>query len=122
MRRSRMASPNRSAFVAGADQLEQNAGLGLILGPVGEIVENQQVIFIEFGDRRFEHEIAARDLEFLHEVGGSDEQHAPALFDQGHAERRRQMRFSAARGTKTQQIGALFEPGVTGGERLHLRL
>ena len=67
-------------------------------------------------------EIAPRDLEFLHEVGGSGEQHAPAVFDQGEAERRRQMRFSAAGRAKTQEIGALFEPGVAGGERLHLRL
>ena len=32
------------------------------------------------------------------------------------------MRFAAARRAKTQEIGALFEPGVPGGERLHLRL
>ena len=37
---------HRSSFVAGADQLEQNAGLGLILGHIGEIVQNQQVIFV----------------------------------------------------------------------------
>ena len=34
------------------------------------------MIFVEFGDRGFEGEIAARDLELLHEVGGSGEQHA----------------------------------------------
>jgi hypothetical protein len=28
------------------------------------------VIFVEFGDRRFEREITARELEFLHEIGG----------------------------------------------------
>jgi len=28
------------------------------------------------------------------------------------------MRFAAARWPKTQEIGALFEPGITGGERL----
>src|ERR1700685_4220875 len=55
---------HRSPLVAGADQLEQNAGLGLILGHIGEIVQNQQMIFVEFGDRRFECEITARDLEF----------------------------------------------------------
>ena len=113
---------HRPPLVTGTDQLEQNAGLRLILGDIGEIVEDEQMIFVEFCDRRFEHEIAARDLEFLHEIGGSGEQHAPALFDQGHAERRRQMRFAATRRAKTQEIGALFEPGVAGGERLHLRL
>ncbi len=54
------------------------------------------MIFVELGDRGFEAEIAARDLKFLHEVGGSGEQHAPALFDQGQAERGRQVRFSSA--------------------------
>jgi hypothetical protein len=72
---------HRSSLVAGADQLKQNAGLCLILGDIGEIVENQQVLFVEFGDRRFEREITARDLEFLHEICGSGEQYAPALFD-----------------------------------------
>ena len=61
---------HRSPFVASADQFEQNAGLRLILGHIGEIVQNQQVIFVEFGDRRFEREITARELEFLHEIGG----------------------------------------------------
>jgi len=93
-----------------------------MLGDIGKIVEDEQMIFVEFGDCCFEHEIAARDLEFLYEVGGSGEQHAPALFDQGNAERRRQMRFASARRTKAQEIGALFEPAVAGGERLHLRL
>ena len=37
-------------FISGADQLEQHAGLGLILGDVGDVVEDQQVKFIEFGD------------------------------------------------------------------------
>ena len=85
-----------STLVARADQFEQNAGLGLVLGDIGQVVENQQVIFVEFGDRRFEGKIAARDLKFLHEVGGPGEQDAPALFDQGQAERGREMGFSCA--------------------------
>ena len=32
-----------STFIAGGDQLEQHTGLGLILGDVGDIVEDQQV-------------------------------------------------------------------------------
>ena len=68
---------HRSSFVSRADQFEQYARLRLILGDVGEVVEDQQMIFVELGDRRFEHEIAARDLELLHEIGCSREQHAP---------------------------------------------
>jgi hypothetical protein len=39
-----------SAFIAGSDQLEQHTGLGLILGDVGDIVEDQQLVLVELGD------------------------------------------------------------------------
>jgi len=53
---------HRSPLVSRADQFEQNAGFRLILGDIGEVVEYQQMIFVELGDRRLEHEIAPRDL------------------------------------------------------------
>ena len=53
---------HRSSLVPSADQFEQNARFRLILGDIGEIVEDQQMIFVEFGDRGLENEIAARDL------------------------------------------------------------
>jgi hypothetical protein len=62
---------HRSPLISRADQFEQNAGFHLILGDIGEIVANQQVILVELGDSRLEYEIASRDLEFLHELGGS---------------------------------------------------
>jgi hypothetical protein len=52
----------------------------------------------------------------------SGEQDAPALFDQGQTERRREVGLSSARRPEAQQIGPLFEPGVTVGQRLHLGL
>ena len=55
----------RSTLIASAYQLEQNAGLGLVLGDIGEVVEDQQVMFVEFGDRRLGGEIAARSLKFI---------------------------------------------------------
>jgi len=72
-----------AALVARANQFEQNDRFRLVIGDVGEIVEDRQMIFVELGDYRLEGEIAARDLKFLREVGGSGEQDAPALFDQG---------------------------------------
>ena len=42
------------AFIAGGDQLEQHTGLGLILGDVGDIVEDQQLVLVELGDGGFE--------------------------------------------------------------------
>jgi hypothetical protein len=52
----------RSPLVSGPDQFEQDAGFGLILGEVGEVVEDQQVVLVELCDCRFEGEIAAGDL------------------------------------------------------------
>ena len=80
------------------------------------------MIFVEFGDRGFEGKIAACDLKLLHKVGGPGEQNAPTLFDQGQTERRREMGFPGAGRPEAQKIGSLFEPGVAGRERLHLRL
>jgi hypothetical protein len=43
-----------SAFVAGGDEFEKHAVPGLVLGDIGEIVEDQQVILVELVDRGFE--------------------------------------------------------------------
>ena len=53
----------RSALVARADQFEQDARLRLVLSDIGEIVEDQQVIFVELDDRGFEDEITAARAE-----------------------------------------------------------
>ena len=56
-------------------------------------------------------------------LGATASQAAPAgMTAEAWAERRRQMRFASARRAKTQEIGALFEPGVAGGEGLQLGL
>jgi hypothetical protein len=68
----------------------------LILGDVGEVVEDQQVVLVELGDGGFEREFASGDLRPLDEIGGAGEQNAPAPFDQGEAERRGQVALSAA--------------------------
>ena len=41
---------HRASLVAGADEFEQHAGLGLILGDVCEVVEDEQVEFVEAAD------------------------------------------------------------------------
>jgi hypothetical protein len=111
-----------ASFVAGADQLEENAGFGLILGDVGEVIKDEKVIFVELVDRRLEGEITPGELQLLDEVRRSGKENAPSVFDEPQAEGRREMRFSDAGWTEHQQIGALFQPRVAGGESLHLRL
>ena len=102
---------HRAPLVAGADELEQHAGLGLVLGDVGEIVEDQQMEVVELVDGGFEGEFAARDLQLLDEVGGAGEQHAPAVLDEGQADGRREMALAAAGRAEQEQVGALLQPG-----------
>src|SRR5512134_3939851 len=75
-----------AAFVAGTDELEQHAGLGLILADVGEVVEDQEVEAVETVNGGLEGEFAAGDLELLDEVGGPGEQDPPSVLDQGEAD------------------------------------
>ena len=98
-------------LVAGADELEQHAGLGLVLGDVGEVVEDQQVEAVEPADRGFEGEFAARDLELLDEIGGAGEEDPPAVLDEGEADRRSEMALSAAGRAEQQQVCAFLQPG-----------
>ena len=70
---------DRPPLVTGRDQLEQNAGLGLVLGDVGEIVEYQEIELVELGDGVLELEFPARDLQFLDQIRGPGEQNAPSV-------------------------------------------
>ena len=91
-----------AAFVSGGDQLEQDGGLGLVFVDVGEVVEDQQVVFVELGDGGLQREGLSGELQPLDEIGGAGEQHAKAVLDQGMAEACREMRFAgrpAARST-----------------------
>ena len=74
-----------ASFVSGADQLEQDAGFGLVLGDAGEVTRNDQVVFVEAGNGGLESQFAARDLQFLDQIGGSGEEHAPDFRKWGHS-------------------------------------
>ena len=43
-----------ASFVSGTDQLEQDAGFGLVLGDVGHVIEDDQLVFVQAcdGDRK----------------------------------------------------------------------
>jgi hypothetical protein len=58
----------RSPLVPRADQLEQDRSFGLVLGDIGEVIEDQQVEPVEPVYRAFKRKFAARDLQFLDEV------------------------------------------------------
>ena len=66
-----------SASIASGDQLEQHTGLGLILGDVGDIVEDQQLVLVALGDGGFEPQLPASHLEPLDEVVRMNSTHRP---------------------------------------------
>src|SRR5205814_10168581 len=76
-----------SPLVPGADEFKEHAGFGLVFGDVGEVIEDQEVEFVELGNGGFESELATGDLQSLNEICGAGEQHAPAVFDKSEAER-----------------------------------
>jgi hypothetical protein len=53
--------------------------------------------FVELGNGGFESKLAAGDLKPLDEIGGTGEQNAPAVFDEGEAERCRKVALAPAR-------------------------
>ena len=106
-----------SPLVARADELEEHARLGLVLGDVGEVVEDQQVMLVEPVDGGLEGEFAARRLEALDQVGGAREQDAPAVLDQAAADGGGEMALAPAGRAEQQQVGAAIEPAIAGDQR-----
>ena len=51
-----------AVFVAPGDQLEEDAGLGLVLVGIGDVIEDDQVKPVEFGESGLEDEVAAGGL------------------------------------------------------------
>ena len=72
---------HRASLVACADEFEQHAGLGLVLGDVGQIVKNEKIEAIEAVDGRLEIELAPRHLELLDEIGGAGAERRPYSTD-----------------------------------------
>ena len=78
---------NRASFVSGTDQLEPDAGFRLVLGDLGKLIEDDQLVFVEAGDGGLKSEFAPRDLQLLDKVADSGvssagEVDAPAVLDE----------------------------------------
>jgi hypothetical protein len=86
-----------SLLVSGRDKLEEYAGFGLVFVDIGYVVEDDEIVLVEFVDGAFKSEIAPCALEFLDEIGGPGEENPEAVFDQGRAEGGTKMRLSGAR-------------------------
>jgi hypothetical protein len=83
-----------------------------ILDDVSDVIEDEQVLAVEFGDRGFERQLAPRRLQALDKIGRAGEQDAPSVFDESEPNRRTQVAFPATRRSKTQQVSPCIEPDV----------
>ncbi len=66
-----------AALISCADQFEQHAGSGLILCDAGDVIEDQQIELVGFGDGTLQREVASRLLELLDQTGRAGEQNTP---------------------------------------------
>src|SRR5438034_2685503 len=86
---------HRPSFVSGADELEQHAGLGLILGDVSKVIEDQQMEAVEPVDGGFEAKFAAGDLKLLTEAGVGGEETEQPVLETSRADGGRRWAFAA---------------------------
>ncbi len=103
---------NRTVLIPGADELEQHRRLGLILADVCKVVQNKEIEAIQPVDGGLQRQLAACDLQPLHEVGGTREQDLPAVLQQAQSNGRRQVRLAAPGWPQKNQVGAVAQPAV----------
>jgi site-specific DNA recombinase len=113
---------HRASLVSCTDQFEQHRGLGVILMYIGEVVEDQQVVFVELADGSFELQRLTSGLQLLHDLSGAGEQDAIAVLDKCATDGRSGMALAGTWRAEQQQVGRLVQPGVACGERHNARL
>src|SRR3546814_13541323 len=74
------------ALVAMGDELEQGAGLDLVLADVGQVVEDDEIELVELVEHRGQAEVASCGLELLDHVGCGAEQDTSPGVDEGMAD------------------------------------
>src|ERR1700712_891915 len=71
------------SFISLGYQLEQQAGFSLVLPDVGQVVQDNQIEAIEFGECRRQLQALSRYLKLLHQFAGARAQDPIARVDQG---------------------------------------
>ncbi len=97
-----------SPLIPLSDQLEQHAGFGLNFPHIRQIVQDDQVEAVEFGEGRRQLQTLTSDLELLHDFTGAREQHAISSVDQGVSDGTSKMTFAPARRPEQQNRGTFL--------------
>ena len=99
-----------SGLVAPGDQFEEDGALGLILLGIGDVIEDDEIELVEFGEGGLEGEVASGGLELLHQVGGTGVEDAPAGFDKGMPDSAQDVGFARARVADGDEVCAGLDP------------
>ena len=106
-----------SIFVSSCDEFEEDGAFGSIFLGICDVVQNDEIEFVEFCECGFQGEILSRGLKSLHEVGCSAVKDAVSGLDEGMADSAEDMGLAGAGVSDGDEVGPGFEP-VPGGEGL----
>src|SRR5271155_621517 len=109
------------SFVSMRDEFEQDAGLGLILTDIRDVVEHDEIVFVELIEGADQGEVAARDLQPLDHIDGLSEQDPLSGIDESMADGRQSVALASAAFTEHQEIIAVLDPVPAGTERQKVR-
>ena len=99
-----------AVFVAPGDQLEEDAGLGLVFMGIGDVIEDDQVEPIQFCQGGLEDEITTGDLKLLHQIAGSGVEDAVPRLDQGMADGTQDVGLAGSGIADRDQVAATLKP------------
>ena len=105
------------ALVAFADEFEEHRRLSLIASHVAEIIQNEEVESIEFGQFLRQAQIASSRLKPLHQIAATGEEHALSRVDKGVPDATEQVTLPASGRPEGEQIDAAIEPFVPFAQR-----
>lgn len=88
----------------------------MILMDIGKVVKDQQFVFIELRDSRFQLQCLPRLLQFLHEVGRSGEQYTVAVLDERATDCCCDVTLAGAGRAKAHQVGSFLKPSIASGK------
>jgi hypothetical protein len=93
----------------------------LILPYVAEVVEDQEMVFVELVDRALQRQRLTGLLQTLHEIDRSGKQHAVSALNEGMTQSSTEMRLPRSARAEQQDRAASVDPSVAAGERRDVR-
>ena len=112
----------RPPLISLGDELEEDAGLALILPGIAKIVQNQAIKAIQLGQHLGKGEISPCCLELLDHVGGSAVKDMISLVNKAMPNGGREVTFANATGPEEEDIVGLRDPLMPSTECFDMEL